>query len=60
MTLELNLKIHYLRSVDAINDVFELKSIDVKRIDILESKLTDQQEELKQLRMEVYPRLPLC
>ncbi|KAL3664437.1 hypothetical protein V7S43_010758 [Phytophthora oleae] len=53
MKLEMSLKIRLLRSVRTINYTFELKPIAVEPIDILESKLKDQQEELERLRGKI-------
>jgi hypothetical protein len=47
--LELSLKIRLLRSSRTIKYSFELQPVAVERIDILESKLKDQQEELDRL-----------
>jgi hypothetical protein len=51
--LELSLKIRLLRSSRTIKYSFELQPVAVERIDILESKLKDQQEELDRLRAKV-------
>ncbi|KAG7377178.1 hypothetical protein PHYPSEUDO_012046 [Phytophthora pseudosyringae] len=53
LKLELSLEIRLLRSARAISYAFELQPIAVERIDILESKLKDQQEELEKLRMKI-------
>ncbi|KAG1687851.1 hypothetical protein DVH05_004581 [Phytophthora capsici] len=49
LKLELSLKIRLLRSTRSINYVFELKPIEVEPIDILASKLKDQEEKLERL-----------
>ncbi|RLN68347.1 hypothetical protein BBJ28_00024989 [Nothophytophthora sp. Chile5] len=48
--LELTMKIRVLRSVWSAQYTFDLEPVSVERIDILESKLCDQQEELERLR----------
>ncbi|KAG2523411.1 hypothetical protein JM16_005350 [Phytophthora kernoviae] len=53
LKLDLSLKIRLLRSARDISYAFELQPIPVERIDILESKLKDQQEELERLRGQV-------
>lgn len=50
LQLELSLKIRLLRSVRVICYAFEFQPVAVSRIDILESKLRDQQVELEKLR----------
>lgn len=50
LQLELGLKIRLLRAARSVKYVFELQPIAVDRMDILESKLKDQQEELDKLR----------
>ncbi|ETO82928.1 hypothetical protein F444_02982 [Phytophthora nicotianae P1976] len=52
--LELCVKIRLLRSARNICYDFELQPIAVERIDILESKLKDQQEELQKLQAAIH------
>ncbi|KAG3134003.1 hypothetical protein PI126_g18901 [Phytophthora idaei] len=49
-TLEMSIKLRLLRSVREVKYVFKLEPVAVDKIDILESKLKDQQEELEKLR----------
>ncbi|KAG1687848.1 hypothetical protein DVH05_004578 [Phytophthora capsici] len=53
LKLELSLKIRLLRSARSINYVFELKPIEVEPIDILASKLKDQEEKLERLSEKI-------
>ncbi|KAG1687858.1 hypothetical protein DVH05_004588 [Phytophthora capsici] len=53
LKLELSLKIRLLRSARSINYVFELKPIEVEPIDILASKLKDQEEKLERLSRKI-------
>ncbi|KAF4045611.1 hypothetical protein GN244_ATG02061 [Phytophthora infestans] len=53
LQLELMLKIRLLRSARKICYTFKLQPLSVERIDILESKLKDQQEELLKMRAKV-------
>ncbi|KAG7395656.1 hypothetical protein PHYBOEH_003375 [Phytophthora boehmeriae] len=50
LQLDLSLKIRLLQSARDIGYTFVLEPVAVERIDILESKLKDQQEELEKLR----------
>ncbi|ETM53737.1 hypothetical protein L914_02809 [Phytophthora nicotianae] len=51
--LEMNIKIRLLRSFRNVSYVFKLEPVAVELIDILASKLKDQQEELEKLRSRV-------
>ncbi|KAG2987479.1 hypothetical protein PC120_g23609 [Phytophthora cactorum] len=53
LQLELSLKIRLLHSARIICYAFKLQPDSVERMDILESKLKDQQEELQKLRSKV-------
>ncbi|KAL3664432.1 hypothetical protein V7S43_010753 [Phytophthora oleae] len=53
LQLELSIKLRLLQSVREVHYVFKLEPVPVERIDILESKLKDQQEELEMLRGQV-------
>ncbi|KAE9278061.1 hypothetical protein PF008_g28708 [Phytophthora fragariae] len=53
LRLELVVAVRVLRSMWLAKYTFDLDSVSVERIDILESKLRDQQEELEKLRGEV-------
>ncbi|KAG4040347.1 hypothetical protein PC123_g24109 [Phytophthora cactorum] len=53
LQLELSLKIRLLHSARIICYAFKLQTDSVERMDILESKLKDQQEELQKLRSKV-------
>ncbi|GMF48128.1 unnamed protein product [Phytophthora fragariaefolia] len=50
LQLEMNIKLRLLQSTRNVNYAFQLEPISVARIDILESNLKDQQEELERLR----------
>ncbi|KAG3080521.1 hypothetical protein PI124_g18301 [Phytophthora idaei] len=50
LQLEMSIKLRLLRSVREVKYVFKLEPVAVDKIDILESKLKDQQEELEKLR----------
>ncbi|OWZ14713.1 hypothetical protein PHMEG_00011768 [Phytophthora megakarya] len=49
----MSIKLRLLRSVRNVNYVFKLNPVEVKKIDILESKLKDQQDELDRLRGKI-------
>ncbi|RLN31354.1 hypothetical protein BBJ28_00016801 [Nothophytophthora sp. Chile5] len=51
--LKLSVKIRMLQSARDVSYTFELLPIAVERIDILESKMKDQQQELEKLRCKV-------
>ncbi|ETM00534.1 hypothetical protein L917_02745 [Phytophthora nicotianae] len=53
LRLELSFNLRLLESVRNANYVFELKPVAVERIDLLESRLRDQEEEMEQLRGQV-------
>ncbi|KAG6949196.1 hypothetical protein JG687_00015028, partial [Phytophthora cactorum] len=53
LRLELAVTIRVLRSTWVAKYVFDLDSVSVERIDVLESKLRDQQHELEKLRGEL-------
>ncbi|KAG1687850.1 hypothetical protein DVH05_004580 [Phytophthora capsici] len=53
LQLELSIKLRMLQSVRQVHYVFKLEPVAVEKIDILESKLKDQQEELEVLRGQV-------
>ncbi|KAE8912965.1 hypothetical protein PF003_g3188 [Phytophthora fragariae] len=53
LRLEFAVKIRVLRSTWEAKYTFDLDSVSVERIDILGSKLRDQQEELEKLRGEI-------
>ncbi|POM76136.1 Hypothetical protein PHPALM_6664 [Phytophthora palmivora] len=50
LQLEMSIKLRLLRSVRDVSYVFVLKPVTVEQVDVLESKLKDQQEELERLR----------
>lgn len=51
--LVISVKVRVLRSVRAAKYAFVLDAVAVERIDVLESKLRDQQEELDRLRKQI-------
>ncbi|CAH0478036.1 unnamed protein product [Peronospora belbahrii] len=51
--LELGVAVRVLRATRLVTYTFDLDPVSVERLDILESKLRDQQEELEKLRGEV-------
>ncbi|KAG7383434.1 hypothetical protein PHYPSEUDO_003674 [Phytophthora pseudosyringae] len=53
LQLELTMHIKFLRFAWAAKFAFDLDPVAVERIDVLESKLRDQKEELEKLRQEV-------
>ncbi|KAG7377179.1 hypothetical protein PHYPSEUDO_012047 [Phytophthora pseudosyringae] len=53
LQLEMSIKLRLLQSVREVRYVFKLQPVAVEQIDILESKLKDQQEELERLRGQV-------
>ncbi|ETM53735.1 hypothetical protein L914_02807, partial [Phytophthora nicotianae] len=53
LRLELSFNLRLLESVRNANYIFELKPVAVERIDLLESRLRDQEEEMEQLRGQV-------
>ncbi|KAG4040350.1 hypothetical protein JG687_00016648 [Phytophthora cactorum] len=50
LQLEMSIKLRLLRSVREVKYIFKLEPVAVDKIDILESKLKDQQEELDKFR----------
>ncbi|KAE9285535.1 hypothetical protein PF008_g26892, partial [Phytophthora fragariae] len=50
LQLEMSIKLRLLQSARDVTYVFKLDPVAVERIDILDSKLKDQQEELEKLR----------
>ncbi|OWZ07967.1 hypothetical protein PHMEG_00019565 [Phytophthora megakarya] len=53
LQLEMSIKLRLLRSVRNVNYTFKLNPVAVEKIDILESKLKDQQEELERLHDQI-------
>lgn len=50
LQLDMSIKLRLLQSARDVKYIFKLEPVAVERIDILESKLKDQQEQLEKLR----------